>query len=190
MMVRNLTRIGYRDLLRAGIRIYEWEGPMLHAKTAVVDGTWVRIGSSNLNASSLLGNFELDVVIQADDLAKAMEAQYRKDLSQSLEVERRQLRGSKRLGRLAPSGLTRHSTGEHQLNRRRTKRNLRARTAIAARTVISGAWRSIFGPLSLAFVVAALLFFGLPRAMAYFFGGLCAWVSLAVGLEAWRRRND
>lgn len=189
MVVRNLTRIGYRDLLRAGIRIYEWEGPMLHAKTAIVDANWVRIGSSNLNASSLLGNFELDVIIQADELATAMEAQYRKDLSQSVEIERR-LRGPKRLGRLAPSSLTRHSTGEHQLDRRHTRRNLRARTAIAARTLISGAWRSIFGPLSLALVIAALLFFGLPRAMAYFFGGLCAWFSLAVGLEAWRRRND
>ncbi len=188
--VRNLTRIGYRDLLRAGIRIAEWEGPMLHAKTAVVDGTWVRVGSSNLNASSLLGNYELDVVINDSELATTMEAQFRKDLALSVEVERRQLPGSARLGRLAPSRLTRQSTGERQLVHARTRRNLRGRTAIAARTVISGAWRSFFGPLSLGLVVIALLFFGLPRAMAYVVGGLCIWLGLAAGIEAWRRRSD
>ena len=63
-LVRNLSRIGYRDLLRSGVRIYEWEGPMLHAKTIVADGRWVRVGSSNLNASSLIGNYELDVLIE------------------------------------------------------------------------------------------------------------------------------
>lgn len=188
--VRNLTRIGYRDLLRAGIRIAEWEGPMLHAKTAVVDGTWCRVGSSNLNASSLLGNYELDVIINDAELAATMEAQFRKDLASSVEVERRQLPGSARLGRLAPSRLTRQTTGERRLVPHRARRNLRGRTAIAARTVISGAWRSFLGPLSLGLVVTALLFFGLPRAMAYFVGGLCVWVGIAAGLEAWKRRKD
>ena len=59
--VQNFTRIGYRDLLEAGVRIFEWRGPMLHAKTIVVDARWVRIGSSNLNVSSLLANYEIDV---------------------------------------------------------------------------------------------------------------------------------
>ena len=62
-LVRNFTRVGYRRLLRAGIRIFEWDGPMLHAKTMVADGRWARIGTSNLNASSLLGNYEIDVLI-------------------------------------------------------------------------------------------------------------------------------
>lgn len=188
--VRNLTRIGYRDLLRAGIRIFEWEGPMLHAKTAVCDGTWVRVGSSNLNASSLLGNYELDVVIRNEELARAMELQFRKDLTQSLEVARQLYRGAKPLGRMAPSKLTRRSTGESRVPRPRTIGGLRVRTAIAARTLISGAWRSVFGPISAGLIVVALLFFGLPKAMAYMFGGLCAWFSLAAGLEAWRRRSD
>ena len=39
-LVRNLSRIGYRDLLRNGVRIFEWDGPMLHAKTIVADGRW------------------------------------------------------------------------------------------------------------------------------------------------------
>ena len=72
-LIRNLSRIGYRDLLRSGVRIYEWDGPMLHAKTIMCDNRWVRIGSSNLNPSSLLGNYELDVLIEDAGLADAME---------------------------------------------------------------------------------------------------------------------
>jgi cardiolipin synthase len=52
-LIRNLSRIGYRDLLRSGVRIYEWDGPMLHAKSIVCDDRWVRIGSSNLNRGQL-----------------------------------------------------------------------------------------------------------------------------------------
>src|SRR5690348_5729425 len=54
--VAALSRTGYRTLLQAGIRIYEWKGPMLHAKTAVADSQWARVGSTNLNIASWLGN--------------------------------------------------------------------------------------------------------------------------------------
>ena len=69
--VRNLSRVGYRGLLRAGVRIWEWGGPMLHAKTIVADGRWVRIGSSNLNPSSLLANWEIDLFVYGERLARA-----------------------------------------------------------------------------------------------------------------------
>ena len=188
--VRNLTRIGYRDLLRAGIRIFEWGGPMLHAKTVVSDGKWVRVGSSNLNASSLLGNYELDVVIEDANLAKEMENQYRHDLAVSFEVARKPPRLPTPLNRAVPSRLERSSTGESPLVSKRAARGMRGRTAIAARTLISGAWRSIFGPVSLGLVVLAFLFIGVPRPMAYVFGGICVWLSLAAGIAAWRRRVD
>ncbi|HET7296410.1 MAG TPA: phospholipase D-like domain-containing protein, partial [Gemmatimonadales bacterium] len=45
-VLRDSTRMGYRDLLRAGARIFEWQGPMLHAKTLLVDHRWARVGSS------------------------------------------------------------------------------------------------------------------------------------------------
>jgi phosphatidylserine/phosphatidylglycerophosphate/cardiolipin synthase-like enzyme len=61
--VGNLSRTLYRRLLDAGVRIFEWNGPMIHAKTAVGDGRLVRVGSTNLNLSSWVGNWELDVVI-------------------------------------------------------------------------------------------------------------------------------
>jgi cardiolipin synthase len=90
--VRNLSRIGYRELLRSGVRIWEWDGPMLHAKTIVADGRWTRVGSSNLNSSSLLGNWELDVLIEDAALAESMERQFRLDIARSREVVRRRVR--------------------------------------------------------------------------------------------------
>jgi cardiolipin synthase A/B len=44
-------------LLESGVRVFEWNGPMLHAKTAVVDGRWARVGSSNLNVASWMVPF-------------------------------------------------------------------------------------------------------------------------------------
>ena len=56
---------------------------MLHAKTLVADQRWVRIGSSNLNPSSLLGNYELDVLVEDASLADAMERQFRLDIARA-----------------------------------------------------------------------------------------------------------
>jgi cardiolipin synthase A/B len=44
-------------LLESGVRVFEWNGPMLHAKTAVADGRWARVGSSNLNVASWMVPF-------------------------------------------------------------------------------------------------------------------------------------
>ncbi len=88
-VVRNLTRAGYRGLMATGVRIWEWGGPMLHAKTIVADGRWIRVGSSNLNPSSLLANWELDVLIEDEGLAAAMERQFLGDVARSSEVVRR-----------------------------------------------------------------------------------------------------
>ena len=59
-----ISRAGYRALLDAGVRVFEWNGTMLHAKTAVADELWARIGSTNLNIASWMGNYELDVAIE------------------------------------------------------------------------------------------------------------------------------
>lgn len=188
-VVRNLTRIGYRRLLRAGIRIFEWEGPMLHAKTMVGDGRWVRVGTSNLNASSLLGNYEIDLLIEDEGFAHAMEAQFRRDLEFSLEVERRAYHAPAGLQRVLPSGLQRRASGSVAPPRPRGSRELRGRAAVAARTLISGARRSVYGPVSALLVLLGLLFIGLPRYMAYGFGAVCVWLAVAAGLEAFHRRT-
>ena len=59
-----LSRAGYRALLEAGVRVFEWNGTMLHAKTAVADRRWSRVGSTNLNLVSWMSNYELDVAIE------------------------------------------------------------------------------------------------------------------------------
>ncbi|HJR54664.1 MAG TPA: phospholipase D-like domain-containing protein [Gemmatimonadota bacterium] len=85
-VVRSISRAGYRVLLEAGVRIFEWNGPMLHSKTAVADGRWARVGSSNLNLASWLANYELDAVIEDADFARTMARQYELDLANSTEV--------------------------------------------------------------------------------------------------------
>ncbi|HSR41801.1 MAG TPA: phospholipase D-like domain-containing protein, partial [Longimicrobiales bacterium] len=79
--VGSLSRGGYRSLLGSGVRLFEWQGPMIHAKTSVADGVWCRVGSSNLNAASLLGNWEIDVGVLAEDLAGQLEGLFLADLA-------------------------------------------------------------------------------------------------------------
>jgi cardiolipin synthase A/B len=85
-MLQPIVRAGYRPLIEAGIRVFEWNGPMLHAKTAVADGRWSRVGSTNLNIASWATNWELDVVVEDENFAAAMEAMYVEDLARSTEI--------------------------------------------------------------------------------------------------------
>ena len=84
--VASVSRAGYRPLLEAGVRVFEWNGSMLHAKTAVADGRWARVGSSNLNLASWIGNCELDIAIEDETFARCMEMQYETDLSNATEI--------------------------------------------------------------------------------------------------------
>jgi cardiolipin synthase len=85
-LVGALSKSAYRPLLQAGVRVFEWNGPMLHAKTAVADGIWTRIGSSNSNLASWVSNRELDVTVKDKDLATQMQAMYEDDIKNSTEV--------------------------------------------------------------------------------------------------------
>jgi cardiolipin synthase len=85
-ILRPLSQSGYRPLLETGIRVFEWRGSMLHAKTAVSDCCWARVGSSNLNIASWFGNYELDAVVEDERFAAAVEEMYLADLDYSTEV--------------------------------------------------------------------------------------------------------
>jgi cardiolipin synthase len=102
-VLRALSRSGYQPLLEAGVRVFEWNGPMLHAKTAVADGRWARVGSTNLNLSSWMGNYELDVAVENEPFAQEMQQMYLEDLTHSTEIvlsERHRIRlAQKRLKR-------------------------------------------------------------------------------------------
>ncbi len=63
-VVGALSRAGYRPFLDAGVRIWEYTGVMMHAKTSVGDGCWARVGSTNLNVTGLLTNWEMDLLVE------------------------------------------------------------------------------------------------------------------------------
>ncbi len=85
-VMRALSRTGYRSLLEAGVRVFEWNGSMLHAKTAVADGRWARVGSTNLNLASWLSNWELDVIVEDHAFGQLMEQMYLADLQNATEI--------------------------------------------------------------------------------------------------------
>jgi len=114
-----VVRAGYRSLIEAGVRVFEWNGTMLHAKTAVADGRWARVGSTNLNLASWATNWELDVVVEDTGFAEAMEAMYLEDLANATEIvpgwqsRRRQARNmrSRRGHRYMKGGVRRLAAG-------------------------------------------------------------------------------
>jgi cardiolipin synthase A/B len=79
-------RSHYSDLLEAGVAIYERQEALLHAKTAVVDGVWSTVGSSNIDWRSFLHNDEVNVVVLGSDFGRQMEAVFRKDLAASKRI--------------------------------------------------------------------------------------------------------
>jgi cardiolipin synthase A/B len=81
-----LTRRYYRRLLTNGVRIWEFRGAMMHAKTSVVDGRWVRVGSTDFNPLGVAINYELDAVIEDATLGAAAEAMFLADLERSKEI--------------------------------------------------------------------------------------------------------
>lgn len=82
-----LSRYGYRPLLEAGVKIWEYAGLMMHAKTTVADGWWSRIGSTNLNITGLLTNWEIDLVAEDRDFGAAMEEMFEDDLANAREIK-------------------------------------------------------------------------------------------------------
>jgi len=93
------SRAGYRQFLEAGVRIFEYGGPMIHAKTIVADGWWSKVGSTNLNASSLFANWEIDLVAEDTDFAEQMERLFEDDISNSREIR---LEGTGQNRRVSP----------------------------------------------------------------------------------------
>lgn len=79
-------RYYYSKLLEAGVKLYERQHVMIHAKTCVVDGVWSTVGSTNMDLWSFLHNNEVNAIIIGADFASEMEALFESDLKQSKEV--------------------------------------------------------------------------------------------------------
>ena len=85
-LVYNASRSYYGELLRAGVRIYLCEAEFLHAKTAVIDGVWSTIGSTNLDWRSFTNNQEVNAVVLGPGFGGRMKAMYFKDLAAAKEI--------------------------------------------------------------------------------------------------------
>jgi len=193
-LLRPLSRVGYRPLLEAGVRVFEWNGTMLHAKTAVADRRWARVGSSNLNAASWFGNCELDAVIEDRAFASEMEEMYLQDLTHATEVvldEKRKVRAPgeprhpKRVMSSGGGSAGRATTGAIRIGNTITAAvsNHRVMEPVEARIM------TIIGALLLGF--ETLIFF-FPRALTYPVIAVSTWIAAALlyrGCKLYRLRR-
>jgi cardiolipin synthase len=86
-IVRSASRLYYERLLSHGIRVFEYQPTMMHAKTMVVDGIWSTIGSSNFDARSFRLNDEVNVNVFDKGIAAQLEEMFREDLARSEEIK-------------------------------------------------------------------------------------------------------
>jgi cardiolipin synthase A/B len=81
-----LSRGYYGHLLRHGVRLFLYQGAMVHAKTATIDGQWSTIGTANIDRISLLGNYEINLEVFNPDVARQMEEIFRMDSTNTIEL--------------------------------------------------------------------------------------------------------
>lgn len=187
-MVRLLSRAGYRPLLEAGVRVFEWNGTMLHAKTAVADGQWARVGSTNLNIASWLGNCELDAVIENEEFARRMEDQYRRDLENATEIV------LDNRNRVRAPGERRHpmaiATSGGGSAGRAAAGAIRIGNAVGAaftnRRVLQPVERRIMLAVGLLLGALAVLFYFVPYAASYPLMVIFAWIASALIYRSYR----
>lgn len=187
-LLKPLSRAGYRPLLEAGVRVFEWNGTMLHAKTAVADCNWARVGSTNLNVASWFGNLELDVVVEDVPFAIQMEEAYLRDLENATEIvldARHKLRAPRAPAHARPAMTSGGGSGGRA-----------AAGAIRLSNAVGAAFtnRRVLEPVEarlmlmsgfLAFGIAALGWF-FPRAIAYPVIVLSFWIALALFYRAYK----
>ncbi|MBI4460739.1 MAG: cardiolipin synthase B [Acidobacteria bacterium] len=190
MVMRAISRAGLRPLLEAGVRVFEWNGSMMHAKTAVVDSHWSRVGSTNLNLASWLANRELDVLVEDEDFGRQMEEAYVEDLSNSTEIVLDKRRRHP------------HPTSKPPARRYRQKRAGSARrtavgvirlshslgAALSNRRELGPAEAVIilWGAALLAFLAAIAFFW--PRSVAFPLAILCLWTAVSLAVRAFKLR--
>jgi cardiolipin synthase len=86
-MALNAARYNYSELLKAGVKVYERRNVLLHAKTAVIDGVWSTVGSTNLDYWSLLSDDEVNAVVLSREFAVEMESMFARDLAESDQIQ-------------------------------------------------------------------------------------------------------
>ena len=189
--IRPFSRAGYRPLLEAGVRVFEWNGSMLHAKSAVADGRWARVGSTNLNIASWMGNRELDVIVEDEPFARLMQDMYLADLTNATEVVL-DLRNRVRAPG-APAGRQRPtSSGGGRVVAGAVRVGNTVTAAIMNQRVLESVEANIAVIAGLMLAAVAALAFTFPRGVAYPFALFAAWLAAALlyrGLRLYRGHN-
>jgi len=192
-LVAGMSRSGYRPLLKAGVRVFEWNGSMLHAKTAVADGLWARVGSSNLNIASWLNNREIDVAVEDTGFAQQLADQYERDLENATEIvlaPSRWRRTTDHVQSHAPRPRVRHvggSSGRAAAGALRIANTVGA--ALTDRRVLGD---TTTGPLmigTVALIVVAVVAVLWPAVIGWPLAVVAAWFALNFGVRAWRLRR-
>jgi len=80
-------RSNYAELLAAGVRIFEWHEALMHAKTAVIDGVWSSVGSTNLDWRSFVHNYEADLILHDTGFARELERRFELDVAAAVPVD-------------------------------------------------------------------------------------------------------
>lgn len=190
-ILKPLSRAGYRPLLEAGVRVFEWNGTMLHAKTAVADCTWARVGSTNLNIASWFGNLELDVVIEDVPFAREMEQTYQRDLENATEVVLDSRLRLRKPGRQTSSNFAMTSGGGS--GGRAAAGAIRIGNAVGAaftnRRVLEPVEARIMFISALLLIGFSVLAWFFPRVVTYPLIVLLLWISLALFYRAYQLRH-
>ncbi|MFN7979342.1 MAG: phospholipase D-like domain-containing protein [Vicinamibacterales bacterium] len=193
-VVRSLTRAGYRGLLAGGVRVFEWNGPMVHAKTAVADGQWARVGSTNLNLQSWMGNWELDVAVEDAGVATALERLFEQDLTTATEVvldPRRRVtpaRDGPRRPAGAMAGRKRGRPSRAAAGALRLGHTVGA--ALAATRPLGAAEAPTLAGGGLLLLLLAALALWRPTWLAYPIGVAAVWLGLSLPASAVRTSGD
>lgn len=187
-MMQAVSRAGYRALLEAGVRVFEWNGPMLHAKTAVADAHWARVGSTNLNLASWMGNRELDVVVENGAFGRGMEEMFEDDLGNATEIVLRRWARVRPAAdvrvpraRRAGGSATRAAAGAVRIGNA-------LGSVLAARRVHGPAERRLMAQGGLLLAALAGVGFVWPRLVAWPLAAFSLWLGLALLARAARRR--
>ncbi|HET7633281.1 MAG TPA: phospholipase D-like domain-containing protein [Burkholderiales bacterium] len=185
-----ITRAGYRPLLEAGVRVFEWNGAMLHAKTAVADERWARVGSTNLNLASWIGNYELDVAMEDEGCAREMQQMYLADLENATEI----VLGNRRRVRTTVSphperrarGLRGGSTGRAAAGALRLGNAVSA--AMTNRRVLGPAEASVMATAAAVLVALAVVALFVPKLIVIPLVVFGLWVAAALTVKAYKLR--
>jgi cardiolipin synthase len=179
-LISPVSRVAYKPLLDAGVRVFEWNGTMLHAKCAVADGIWARVGSTNLNLASWMGNYELDVAIEDRAFARKMADQYEADLERSTEIVLTRRHRVRKAEAAEPREAKRAASGSAgRVAAGAVSMGSALSAALTNRRPLGAAEAGLLVKMSILAIVVAVVNALWPRVVAWPLAFVAAWLGIA-----------